>query len=370
MRPLHLFGVVLALAMPVGASPMFQGLGTLPSPFPQFATSSAEGVSSDGHVVVGQSQGFAFRWTAEGGMQPLGTSPGGAYGVSDDGSVVVGKSGSTASRWTSSTGLALLGNLPGGTSSIAYDVSGDGTVVVGAAGGSNQSFRWTQATGLVGLGTAAPGRAAGSTLYGISQDGQVLVGTTPIDPISGPDRATRWTTGGGYQVIPTFPSPYDSRANAASADGSVIVGQSGTLIVPEAFLWSADTGTISLGQPAGTTDPLFTSEALSVSADGRVVVGVANAIVGSTGTNRAFIWDAASGSRYLQDVLQGFGLDLTGWTLSRATDISADGLVIVGTGVNPAGNDEGWIAIIPEPSTGLLLIVGLFGLAGRRRLRA
>src|SRR5262245_6486043 len=133
MRPLYLFGVVLALALPVSASPVFQGLGTLPSPFPQFATSSAEAVSSDGHVVVGQSQGFAFRWTAEGGMQQLGTRPGWAYGVSDDGSVVVGQSqtnGPTAFRWTSSTGVALLINLPGGTSSIAYEVSGDGTVVV------------------------------------------------------------------------------------------------------------------------------------------------------------------------------------------------------------------------------------------------
>ena len=60
-----------------------------------------------------------------------------------------------------------------------------------------------------------------------------------------------------------------------------------------------------------------------------------------------------------------FQLDLTGWALKSATGISADGLTIVGTGTNPVGFDEGWIATIPEPST--LLLLGLGGLLLRRR---
>jgi len=67
----------------------------------------------------------------------------------------------------------------------------------------------------------------------------------------------------------------------------------------------------------------------------------------------------------LQDFLDNnLGVDLTGWTLSLATDVSGDGTVIVGTGINPSGRLEGWIATIPEPSTLILAILGLLALLG------
>ena len=65
----------------------------------------------------------------------------------------------------------------------------------------------------------------------------------------------------------------------------------------------------------------------------------------------------------------GLGLDLTGWELFEARDISGDGLTIVGFGRNPSGDNEAWIAIIPEPGTGVLLMAGLVGLATYRRGR-
>ena len=43
-----------------------------------------------------------------------------------------------------------------------------------------------------------------------------------------------------------------------------------------------------------------------------------------------------------------FGLDLTGWFLFEATDISDDGTIIVGLGVNPLGELEGWKITIPS----------------------
>ena len=82
---------------------------------------------------------------------------------------------------------------------------------------------------------------------------------------------------------------------------------------------------------------------------------------------RAVIWDATNGMQELSVFLNALGIDTTGWTLSEAAAISDDGLTIVGTGTNPNGLTEGWIAVIPESGTALLMGLGLVGLASRCR---
>ena len=61
----------------------------------------------------------------------------------------------------------------------------------------------------------------------------------------------------------------------------------------------------------------------------------------------AFIWNQATGVQDLQQVLttdDGLGSSLTGWTLTAATAITPDGNTIVGNGIDPQGQQEGWIA--------------------------
>ena len=174
-----------------------------------------------------------------------------------------------------------------------------------------------------------------------------------------------WTAGEGMVGLGTLSeSPFSSNATAVSADGSVIVGDS--RVSPSeyhAFRWTAGTGMLDLGDLPGG---VYSTYAQAVSSDGSVIVGKTENL--TTHNYGTFIWDAAHGMRDLGEVLTGdYGLDLTGWTLSDATGISADGMVIVGYGRNPTGQSEAWMVVIPEPGTLSLLALGGLALIRRRK---
>jgi len=318
----------------------FAGLGGLPN---GSFSSGAFGVSADGSVVVGRSNGAnggeAFRWTNTDGMVGLGDLPGGrfssgALGVSADGSVVVG-SGSApirreAFRWTEADGMVGLGDLPGlGFFSEARDVSADSSAVVGSSLGNDgiEAFRWTEVDGMVGLGDL-PGGRFDSDAWGVSADGSVVVGFS--ESASGRE-AFRWTEADGMVGLGDLPGGrFFSIARDVSADGSVVVGRSDTSNSTVAFRWTEADGMVRLSDLPG-------SDAWGVSADGSIVVG--------SRRSEAFRWTESDGMRNLSNILtDDFGLDLSGWRLHTAADISADGLTIVGIGTNPDGRQEAWIA--------------------------
>jgi len=349
-----------------GAIPSFQGLGDLPGGKNR---SRAFGVSADGSCVVGESDSAlgneAFYWNSDEGMVPLGDLPGGkffsqAYGVSADGSVIVGRAYPDtgtyeAFRWTRDGGIVGLGRLAGGTWSIALDVSADGSVVVGQSttAGISQGTIWTASGGLSGVSDS-------SAIVGVSDGGTVVAGNRYGDysePFIWSEETGRTDLG---HVRGTF-NLYDT-ANGISADGLVVVGRAhvgGNAHRP--FRWTQATGMVSLGDPPGGPAD---SRAYGVSADGSVIVGEYEGPLGNT----ALVWDATHGLRDLAQVLtDDYQLDLTGWHLRAAWDISNDGTVIVGSGYIPGGDMEAWIATIPEPATLSLLVFGGLGLLLRLR---
>jgi probable HAF family extracellular repeat protein len=248
-----------------------------------------------------------------------------------------------AFRWTQATGMVGLGDLPGSVfSSQAHEVSADGFVVVGSSRSANvsnpfsEAFRWTQATGMVGLGTLPSSWFQYSSAVGVSADGSVVVGGSSS---ANADEAFRWTQATGMVGLSDLlGGGFGSDASGVSADGSIVVGWSRSTNGSEAFRWTQETEMVGLGDLPGG---LFSSYATGVSADGSVVVGSGD----SANDAEAFIWNSTQGMRSLQQVLTNdYGLDLTGWTLRIARAISADGLTVVGEGRNPSGNTEAWIA--------------------------
>jgi probable HAF family extracellular repeat protein len=325
------------------------------------------GLSGDGSTVVGSLWGSGirpFRWTRDEGLQFLGypaSSDGAGLGVSHDGKVIVGSWGS---RWESPNFLyppTWIVHAPY-ESAQSNDVSSDGSVVAGwttGPAGLNQAMRWSEATGIVPLGTLGtvgrfPDYANNSAAYGISADGSVIVGrsTSPYG-----STAFRWTAQTGMKP---FSLPGDAMqfvlAYDVSADGSTAVGAGGSNVDGrgQAVRWSADEGVVGLGRLH--PDDAY-SEARGVSADGRVIVGV-NA---NPGVAEAFVWTESMGMRSIRDMLIAGGVDMTGWSLEYANAVSADGRVVVGYGSYRGGNSTAWLAVlpIPEPGAVQLLIIGL-----------
>jgi uncharacterized membrane protein len=324
----------------------FQGLGFLPGGF----AVGASAISADGSTIVGGANygngtKEAFRWTSNLGWQGLGDLPDAlfyseAYGVSADGSTVVGEGFNNQLyqnfRWTINLGMQSLGTLR--AYSLASGVSADGSIVVGTDSDSDythsNAFRWTANLGIQHLGM--PPGYVNSSAAAVSGDGTIIAGTAG----SSGNEAVRWIAGLGMQglgFLPGYSNPQSSSAGISS-DGTTVVGAAGSPGFAQAFRWTADTGM----QPLGFLPGYQYSFARAVSGDGSVVVGTASN--DSPRINEAFLWTSTEGIQSIRDLLSEAGIDMTGWTLQGATGISADGSIIVGGGINPAGKGEAWIA--------------------------
>lgn len=365
-----IFVLVLCASYPVASRAVsFQGLGDLSG---GVYKSSTKGVSADGLTVVGVSSSAiadeirneAFVWTLTEGIQGLGVPEGRllseASGISNDGSVIVGRtihadssSGKEAFRWTLDGGMQDIGDFVGGAyDSNAIGVSGNGNTVIGygRVAWGVMAMYWSMSKGMTGIDNDY---SVNSIANAVTDNGAVIVGKHEVQKaIEGETitvkEAFRWQqntgiTGIGFLAFPPGTYPF-SIAYDVTPDGSVIVGNSGYVLngqaMGEAFRWTTSDGMQGLGTLR--TDIPSNSTALGVSADGSVVVGYTD--TDEIIRKQAFIWTEKDGMRTLSEVLiNEAGLNLAGWKLVEAIGISADGLTIVGNGVNPNKELEAWI---------------------------
>lgn len=380
MQKSSLWGTVSACVFSLGFIASANAASFIPmGDIPDHFESDGYGVSADGTVAVGHAattipgtnelDHWPFRWTLKDGMVNLGllsdtSTYASAVQTSADGSVITGTNtyangDREAFRWTATTGIEGLGTLPGEDRprSEATDITSDGSVIVGRLTGIGTfgSFIWTTADGMMQIGGEIHVNA-------ISGNASYLVG----EKFGIGSGAYLWTQDGGVITSEVFLGP--GFAHDVSSDGSVVVGLApiGVNDLFEGFRWTLEDGMTSLGTFGGEPG----SDALGVSADGSVVVGVGR---NADDEDVAFIWDETNGIQSLQDVLTGLGVNLDGWDLQYAFDVSADGSVIVGYGDNPDGIREAWIVNltpIPIPPAFFLFgsgLVGLIGIARRKK---
>ncbi|MFO0830366.1 MAG: hypothetical protein U0637_00855 [Phycisphaerales bacterium] len=307
-----------------------QTFDVLPS-LPGFPGVSANSVSRNGQYMAGTCEGpggtsRAVRWTAALTPQQM-TSYGDtdrAWGVSDNG-VVAGESDEQIVVWggDGNGGDAQLG--PG----VAYGVASDGSGAVGytvLANGHRKAFRYHLPNIFNLMIDVADD--TDSTAYNITPDGANAVGVSWHETSLGylESKAIRYYI--GHAVVQTPPAGYTvSEATDLSDSGEVVVGLTSCChsVAPIPARWTAEAFATVTGEPNGV--------ATGCSFDGSVIVG--------EGPGGAYVWDAVQGERYLSDLLIAAGYPMDDYFLARATDVSADGAVVVGFGYQ--GNVQfGW----------------------------
>jgi uncharacterized membrane protein len=326
-------------------------------------------INPDGAWAAGIDYGKAFRYSAGTGIEYLTAEEWQwthTVGISDDGtqvatSVEYGERVFGPARWTEGIGWEYLDTLypdppyqGGGDWSYGsgYDISGDGSVVCGLAWHPNyraSGFSWTASGGIVDLGNPVD-RSARAT--GISSDGTTIVGFYEHET-QGTRRPVRWVNNGPADLF--LGAETWGEAQAASSDGSVIVGQVGFFDDPGygyalAFVYSTTEGYTNLGLLPGQ-DPEWNQSMATDVSDNGIVVGWS----GDTGpwsVFEPFVWTADGGMVPASDYLAANGVVIPAdYQILSVQAISSDGTTMGGLAVNQNTFEEAaWIARVEPPA--------------------
>lgn len=319
--------------------------------------------SIDGRALVARSRSSSgasttFLWTPDQGtrLPPAGLSALGA--VSAQGHFVTGQFNSVAARWDTTTGTIL--QLPPELLTPGR-ISGDGRTITGQGSGvfAAKVTRWREG----GTVSTFQGDISGDLgrLGPISSDGSVAAAaithnTGETSTSSGfywDDAGVRRNLGGS--ALPTAMTPdgtylfgIDVHYSGASHSNLARWRQDGTYDILISYFNDK-----SFGEPVGV--------------DGAGTTLAMNRTVGISLVPS--LWRADTGYERVYDHLAVAGVNLTGWTITRVSGMSPDGLIFAGEGVNPSGQSVVWYATIPSPSAAGALGFAYLMAPRRRRVR-
>jgi len=286
-----------------------------------------------GGVAPGQGVGGQARFSA-GGSFISGTSIGTSVPELSRYSLLTG-------QWTA---LGSLGFMIDSTLSGGFGISGDGNTVVGLSWADTtggfayaHGVAYNATEGIMDLGSLFLGRSTRANAA--SGDGSVVVGWQDFN---GPWKSAVWrkNPNGGYFpnvyiLIDTTGNPNDEynqmgECSAVSADGKWIGGYGDYANFNQPWIWCEDSGVINLGTLPNTGNGYVSG----MSADASVVVGWFDGqLWGDPQT--PFIWTHAGGiqelNAYINNVL---GYSTSYYRVYGVSGISSNGLYIAGYGID------------------------------------
>jgi hypothetical protein len=352
------FFYLSALGAPAQAQPYFIGLAPTTGDYP----TTVVGMDSSGSKPVGSvstpaGERFAT-WDGYGNNFETATIvtnelSSWCVGVSNDHQFTAGNSnGPDGSlrpfRRSASGALEFLPPINGQAYMTADSISGNGLVIVGTVGSISRerAYRWSGGP-VQDLGTLPDTPFNGNVhAYGVSDDGAAAVGDCQRTFLRNNTLVTEthafvWTESGGMQALGLLPGGTTASANKITPDQRFVVGRS-SYVNPNfgfhAVRWDRFTGVVEdLGSPVGFGN----SFGLAISAAGATVAGYCQ-LPGSNDARFACIWTPQTGMIELKSYLASHNVSLTGWTLTFANSVSADGLVIAGKG-DLNGQPRGWV---------------------------
>lgn len=237
----------------------------------------------------------------------------------------------------------------------AWDVSADGASIVGLVwnGCGAEAFRWDGRgrgimTPLERLGLPFPGSSSppANRATVIADDGVIAAGWAQTDMV---DRWPAWWRADGTgEMLTGNAADQAGEVLSISHDGRVLAGTWGG----QAFYWTQAGGTVLMGLLPGG-DPFFDAAyANAVSADGKLIFGNSGNPFFTTPT--AWVWTAKDGMRPLAPILEDAGLTLPpNYILTGIVASSTSGTRVLGTAMDGQGQTVTFVLTLPLSAYGL-----------------
>lgn len=362
---------VAAAALLLSSAAMGQSL-TLLGNRPGYPVTYPLGISDDGRVITGQSEGgatFYAPFVASNGVRQELTTPSGLsqfYSVNVSGSgqylavtaVSSGRVDGQGGRYSISDGSYTLinSNFGSGWTGTSSALSRDGSVVAGWSENSNstnyKAWYWS------GTGNAVQitvGNNEPAVTRDISSNGRFICGDNPVTR-SAPFVFDR-------QANTVIRLTGLGQARAINSAGNIVVGNA-----LDSFGYSRparwDNGVLQFVTDAYQNMGNFTAR--DVSADGSIIT--CSGVPGFEGPV-SMVWSSSTGLMESKAYFESYGVQLpTGWSIGTGLYVSADGTTFTG-GLYQGNVEQPFIITVPGAGGGCLT-VGLVMAVGMRKRRS